>query len=186
MVSSVESTRKINRKPIRNFVFEPKIQWPQIVRNGLMAFFTSMGTGGAILLIYYREFGDSSIYVMDRNSAFFPLDHTGLLPLLTPAVAGTTIAGMLLGWLLTLGASRRIALPIFKVEQWTQKVSEGNLHLRLSFRDSDRLESLAEGCNSVVDTFRDVLMDLEKMSLDAKIPEEVRNRLGEILSRYKL
>jgi methyl-accepting chemotaxis protein len=109
-----------------------------------------------------------------------------LLALLTPAVAGTAIAGVLLGWLLTLGASRRIALPIYKVGQWAQKVSEGDLHVRLGFRDGDGLESLAKGCNSVVDTFRDGLLDLETMSQDAKIPEEVRNRLGEILSRYKL
>lgn len=186
MVSVDDPLRHVHRKPFGNFVFEPKVQWPQIVRNGLLALFTSLGTGGTILWIYHREFGDASIYVMDRNSVFFPLDHSGLLAVLAPAIAGPAIAGLLLGWLLTLGASRRIALPIYKVNQWAGKVSTGDLHARLGFRPGDGLESLAESCNSVVDTVRAGYLELETMSEDEKIPEEVRNRLGEILSRYKL
>jgi methyl-accepting chemotaxis protein len=186
MVPVDKPTSRVTRKPLGNFVFEPKVQWPQIVRNGLMALFTSLGTGGGILWIYHKEFGDASIYIMDRNSVLFPLDHSGLLAVLTPAVAGPAVAGVLLGWLLTLGASRRIALPIYKVKQWAEKVSEGDLHARLGFRPGDGLESLAESCNSVVDTVRSGYADLEKMSLDEKIPEAVRIRLGEILSRYSL
>ena len=186
MVPVDKRTSHAHRKPFGNFVFEPKIQWPQILRNGLMSLFTSMGTAGAILWIYHKEFGDASIYVVDRNSVCFSLDHSGLLAVLTPAIAGPTIAGVLLGWLLTLGASRRIALPIYKVKQWAEKVSTGDLHARLGFRHGDGLESLAESCNSLVDTVRSGYVELEKMSLDEKIPEEVRNRLGDILSRYSL
>lgn len=186
MVPVDKPVSHVSRKPLGNFVFEPKVQWPQIVRNGLMALFTSLGTGGAILWVYMREFGGASIYVLDRNSVFFPLDHSGLLAVLAPAIAGPAIAGVLLGWLLTLGASRRIALPIYKVKQWADKVAEGDLHARLGFRPGDELESLSDSCNSVVDTVRAGILELEKMSEDEKIPEEVRNRLGEILSRFSL
>jgi methyl-accepting chemotaxis protein len=186
MVPVEKSTPHVTRKPLGNFVFEPKVQWPQIVRNGLMALITSLGTAGAILWIYHREFGDASVYILDRNSAFFPLDHSGLLAVLTPAIAGPAIAGVLLGWLLTLGASRRIALPIYKVKQWADKVSDGDLGARLGFRPGDGLESLAESCNSSVDAVRTGYVELQQMAQDEKIPKEVRNRLGEILSRYTL
>jgi methyl-accepting chemotaxis protein len=174
------------RKPFRNFVFAPHVQWPQIVRNGLLVAFTSVGTAMIVLLVYHGEFGDDSFYIMEQNSTMYPVDRSGLMALLVPAVGGTALAGMLLGWLLTLGASRRIALPVYKVGQWAQRVADGDLHVRLGFRGGDDLEGLADNCNAALDSIRGGILEVEKISQDEKIPEEVRNRLGAILSRYNL
>jgi len=186
MAKREEPGSRVHRKPFRNFIFAPRLQWPQIVRNGLMVAFTSLGTAMIVLLIYHREFGDASFYIMERNSTMFPVDRSGLVALLVPAVGGTALAGMLLGWLLTLGASRRIALPVYKVGQWARRVAEGDLHVRLGFRGGDDLEGLADNCNAALDSIRGGILDVERMSKDEKIPEEVRNRLGAILSRYNL
>jgi methyl-accepting chemotaxis protein len=145
-----------------------------------------VGTGLAIVYLYQREFGDTAIYVMDHNSAFYPLDRRGLLTMLLPAIAAMSVTGILMGWLLTLGASRRIALPVYKVTQWARRVSEGDLHVRLGFRKGDGLDGLAETCNAALDTMRSSLGEIERMSQDEKIPEPVRHRLGEIVSRYRL
>jgi methyl-accepting chemotaxis protein len=183
-----EKPGRSSRRPLRNFVFNPAVQWPQIVRNGLLALFTSGGTGLSVLYIYHREFGGASIYLMDANQAFYPLDHQELFSLLLPAVLGPALAGVLLGWLLTLGASRRIALPVHKVGQWARRVSQGDLHVRLSFRreDGPAVAELAEVCNGAVDRFRGGIQELHGLAEDEKIPEEVRDRLGEIVARYKL
>jgi methyl-accepting chemotaxis protein len=186
MEPSGDKSGSISRKPLRNFIFLPVVQWPQIVRNGLLALFTSGGTGLSILYIYHREFGNASIYLMDDNMAFYPLEHQQLLSMLLPAILGPALAGLLLGWLLTLGASRRFALPIYKVEQWARRVSEGDLHVRLGFRKHDRLDDLANRCNETVDRFREGIQELHRLAEDEKIPEEVRDRLGDIVSRYRL
>lgn len=174
------------RKPLRNFIFHPKIQGPQILRNVLLAAFTAVGTGVAIMFLYHREFGESSIYVMDRSSALYPLDRRGLLDLLLPAVGATTLMGMFLGWLMAFGASRRIALPVFKVSLWARRISEGDLHVRMGFRKNDGLDELAEACNLALDKAKEGYVDLQTLVADEKIPKEVRDRLGEILSRYRL
>lgn len=186
MEPSDAGQKSIERKPLRNFIFDPRLQWPQILRNGLLVVFTSLGTGLAIVYLYNREFGSMSIYVMDRNSAFYPLDRQGLVSMLLPAVLATTLSGLFLGWLLTLGASRRIALPIFKVKQWASRVAEGDLHVRLGFRKNDGLQSLADQCNAALDRVRSGYEEIETLSQDAKIPEDVRRRLGDILSRYQV
>lgn len=178
--------RPFERKPFRNFIFDPRHQWPQILRNGLLVVFTSLGTGLAIVYLYQREFANTSIYVMDRNSAFYPLDRQGLVSMLLPAVAATTLSGLFLGWLLTLGASRRIALPIFKVTQWANRISEGDLHFRLGFRKNDGLQPMADQCNAALDKVRQGYMEIRTIAEDEKIPEEARRRLGEILSKYRL
>lgn len=186
MATNEKPLHTFARKPVRNFIFHPKIQWPQILRNMLLAAFTAIGTGIAIMYLYHREFGESSIYVMDRSSALYPLDRRGLLDLLLPAVAATTLMGMLLGWLMAFGASRRIALPVFKVSLWARRISEGDLHVRMGFRKPDNLDELAEACNSALDSVRDGFVDIQTIAADEKIPKEVRDRLGEILSRYRL
>ncbi len=186
MATTEKHLNTFARKPVRNFIFHPKSQWPQIFRNMLLAAFTAIGTGIAILYLYHREFGESSIYVMDRSSALYPLDRRGLLDLLLPAVAATTLMGMLLGWLMAFGASRRIALPIFKVSLWARRISEGDLHVRMGFRKPDNLDELADACNSALDNVRSGFVEIQTLAADEKIPKEVRNRLGDILSRYRL
>ena len=186
MATNISPLQTFARKPLRNFIFHPKIQWPQILRNMLLAAFTAVGTGIAIMYLYHREFGESSIYVMDRSSALYPLDRRGLLDLLLPAVGATALMGMLLGWLMAFGASRRIALPVYKVSLWARRISEGDLHVRMGFRKPDQLEDLAEACNAALDHVRDGFQEFQAIAADEKIPEEVRNRLGEILSHYRL
>lgn len=185
MQASDAGNQAIHRKPIRNFIFDPHNQWPQILRNGLLVIFTSLGTGMAILYLYNREFGSMSVYVMDRNSAFYPIDRQGLISMLLPAILATSLSGLFLGWLLTFGASRRIALPIFKVKQWAHRVAEGDLHVRLGFRKHDGLEDLADQCNAALDRVRSGYEEIETICQDTKIPEDVRRRLGDILSRYQ-
>jgi methyl-accepting chemotaxis protein len=185
MAATENTAKSFTRKPLRNFIFLPKVQWPQIVGNMALAGFTALGTGAAILYLYHREFGESSIYVMDRSSILFPLDRRGLLDLLLPAVGATTLMGMFLGWLMAFGASRRIALPIYKVEQWARRISSGDLHVRVGFRKADHLDELANACNGALDKVREDFLEIRSLVADEKIPKEVRDRLGDILSRYR-
>lgn len=185
MAATENTAKPFARKPLRNFIFLPKVQWPQIVGNMALAGFTALGTGAAILYLYHREFGESSIYIMDQSSTLLPLDRRGLLNLLLPAVGASTVMGLFLGWLMAFGASRRIALPIYKVEQWARRVSSGDLHVRLGFRKADRLEELANACNGALDKVREDFQEIRTLAADEKIPKEVRDRLGDILSRYR-
>lgn len=181
-----EETRQLLvRKPLRNFVFYPAIQWPQILRNCLLVAITSILAGGMIMLLYQIEYGSTSVYVMDRNSAFFPLEQQSLLALVFPALLAALVMAILIGWMLALAASRRIALPIYKVIQWTRLVSEGNLRARLAFRPGDHLEELARSCNSALDSIRSGYEDLHELERDERLPQELRDKLRLILARYR-
>ena len=185
MAANENLAKSFSRRPLRNFIFLPKVQWPQIVGNMVLAMVTAVGTGIAILYLYQGEFGDSSIYIMDKASSLRPLDRRGLLDLLLPAVGATTLMGMFLGWLMAFGASRRIALPIYKVQQWARRISNGDLHVRVGFRKADHLDELANACNEALDKVREDFLEIRSLVADEKIPKEVRDRLGDILSRYR-
>lgn len=181
-----ETRQLLSRKPLANFVFYPAIQWPQIVRNCLLVTATALITGFMIVVLYQWEYGSTSIYVMDQESAFFPLERRSLLILLLPALISAIVMAILLGWLLALAASRRIALPIFKVIQWSKRVGEGNLRTQLAFRPGDRLDELARSCNLALDEVRAGFEDLRELEREEGLSEEHRAKIRLILARYRI
>lgn len=180
-----ETRQMLSRKPLANFVFYPAIQWPQILRNCLLVAVTAILAGIMILAMYQWQYGSTSIYVMDKDAAFFPLERRSLIILLAPALLSAVAMAILLGWMLALAASRRIALPIYKVIQWSRVVAEGNLRVRLGFRPGDKLEELARSCNLALDEVRAGYEDLIEIERDESVPEEVRARIRVILARYR-
>lgn len=181
-----ETRQMLTRKPLANFVFYPAIQWPQILRNCLLVTATALITGLMIVLLYQWQYGSTSIYVMDQESAFFPLERRSLLILLLPALVSAIVMAILLGWLLALAASRRIALPIYKVIQWSKRVGEGNLRTELAFRPGDHLEELARSCNVALEQVRAGFEDLRDFERAEGLTEEQRQKIRMILARYRL
>ena len=179
-----ETKQMLVRRPLANFVFFPAIQWPQIVRNCLLVLVTSVLAGVLIVALYQWEYGSTSIYVMDRDSAFFPLERSSLISILLPALVGSLLISIGLGWLLAIAASRRIALPIYKVIQWNRYVTDGNLRARLCFRPGDKLDELARSCNNALEATKAGYEDILEVSRDERIPEDLRERLRISLSRY--
>jgi methyl-accepting chemotaxis protein len=180
-----ETRQMLVRRPLKNFVFYPAIQWPQIMRNCMLVSVTAILAGAMILALYHWQYGSTSVYVMDRQAAFYPLERQQLLALLMPALLSAMTVAILLGWLLALSASRRIALPIYKVIQWNRKVAEGNLRATLGFRPGDSLDELARSCNSTMDFVRSGYEDLLEIERDPSVPQEVRERIRMILARYR-
>lgn len=181
-----ETRQMLSRKPLANFVFYPAIQWPQILRNCLLVTVTALLTGLMIVLLYQWQYGSTSLYVMDQESAFFPLERRSLLILLLPALVSAIVMAILLGWLLALAASRRIALPIFKVIQWSKHVADGNLRTQLAFRPGDRLDELARSCNTALEQVRSGLEDLRDFEKEEELTEAQRQKIRLILARYRL
>ena len=171
MAATENTAKPFTRKPLRNFIFLPKVQWPQIVGNMALAAVTAVGTGIAILFLYQWEFGESAIYIMDKTSTLRPLDRRGLLDLLLPAVGATTLMGMFLGWLMAFGASRRIALPIYKIQQWARRVASGDLHVQVGFRKADHLDELASACNEALGKVREDFLEIQSIISDEKNPQ---------------
>lgn len=180
-----ETRQMLVRKPLRNFVFYPAIQWPQIVRNCLLVTITAVLAGAMIMFLYHLEYGSTSIYVMDRDSAFFPLERRSLMALVFPALLAAVVLSIMIGWMLALAASRRIALPIYKVIQWMRLVNDGNLRAKLAFRPGDKLDELARSCNGALDSLRAGYEDLHEIAKDDTVPADVREKLRMILARYR-
>ncbi len=95
--------------------------------------------------------------------------------------------------------TRRIAGPLWRLEESIQQWAEGNLSWRMQFRSSDRLDELAECANRAVEGLEQsmaaiqrnthlIRMGLSKMEqIGAPIPIEVRqatDHIDEVVQQY--
>jgi hypothetical protein len=181
-----ESTRTLlQRKPLRNFIYCPTVQWPLIVFNGMLVLLAIAGTVLSIAAVYVWKYGGRGLFLLSRDS-FLPMEQVQLLSILAPALGVCAFVSVSVGVLLAMSTSRRVALPIYKVTRWARLVAKGELNIRLGFRKGDRLDELAGACNQVTRRFAKEWKSLQDVLNREDVPMDVRNRIGELLARYRL
>lgn len=181
-----EITRTLlRRKPLRNLIYYPAVQWPLILFNGMLVLLTIAATVLSIAVVYSWKFQGRGIFLLSQNS-FLPLERLSMLSVLAPAIAICAVVSLGCGVLLAMSTSRRVALPIYKVTRWARLVADGELKVCLGFRKGDRLDELAHACNQVSDRFAKEWKSLQDVPNREDVPADVRNRIGELLARYRL
>lgn len=180
-----ETRTMLQRKPLRNFVYYPTVQWPIIGYNLALVALAVLGTAAAIVALYVWRFQGTSVYVLSQSS-FVPLEKISVLNILIPAVIGCAIVSVGVGVLLALSTSRRVALPIYKVTRWARHVADGELHVCLGFRKGDNLEELSQACNLATGNFKETLLSLKAIGQRPDVPQDVRDRIFEILGNYHI
>jgi signal transduction histidine kinase len=61
-------------------------------------------------------------------------------------------------------SSRKIAVPLYKVEKWAYRLRNGKLNSELAFREEDRLEDLTSQCNGVTEFFRKTFLEIQELT----------------------
>ncbi len=109
------------------------------------------------------------------------LVRQGIWELVLPSFIIAEFIAVLAALFLSLNASRRISVPLYKMNQFAMALQEGDLRFRMHFRKDDELEELAASCNGVVDklavTLKEVSHILEKSEI-AEQPEVKKLRLA--------
>lgn len=168
----------------RRFVVMPRFQFGVALR---VSFF---------VLLYSAVLGFLIFFPMQQElTAVAPLDKQALIAdqilelhfRVWPAIA---VVGILIG-IHTIFTSHRIAGPIYRMDQVIRMMAAGDYSQRIRLRRADRWHEFAEAVNALgeqldrrrSDTlllFRQAREMLDKGQEDS-VPEEVRNRLKEVL-----
>jgi methyl-accepting chemotaxis protein len=169
------------RRPIRNFLFHRELQLPLIKSILALVASSTFIACAAILAVYfyYSQFG--YLYFMS-NDFEKPLVRQSLLGIALPGLLFAEGVTLVLGFLIALIVSRKIAVPLYKLERWAKAIAEGQLNGNIHFRERGEYKSLMEQCNLAEIRIRKLLKDLDRelahSSLCAKeLPSEVRDSL---------
>jgi len=180
------------RKPFGNFFIKKSLQFRFTIQILLIFLVCVFATTVSFMHIYNSKSREGSFYYMS-NDIMQDLQLKSILVIVLPPVVAAELIAVLLAFGIGLFSSRKIAVPVYKIEKWAAKLKNGKLNTTLAFREEDRLKELAVQCNAATDFYRQIFSEIkthtENISEFPTQPEKVidsSNRIKELLSRIDL
>jgi len=139
-------------------IFHPDIQIPFI--RGVL-FLVAIVTAGATIA-----------------AAFIGVSFTALVAIETAVVA--------LAFLFALRLSHRVAVPLYRIERWSQAIQEKNFNVHVALREQWLHKDLMDSLNLTGEELRRLMKQIEDIVNDDTIPsQEAIVRVREKLKEYK-
>jgi methyl-accepting chemotaxis protein len=174
---------RASRKPIGNFFIKRALQIRLIVNIVIAALISTLVTSGSLILVYYIKYQTVIVYQLDKLTQELSREH--LLFLILPTLLISSVVNILLSFGVGLYASRKYAVPIYKLEQWSNLLLQGKFSAVLKFREREEMKDLSDNCNDLSNTIRSKLLAIQQQvkKLKSTIPEspevkEIENSLS--------
>jgi methyl-accepting chemotaxis protein len=151
---------KFERKPIRHFFIKKALQIRMIVNIIGTVFITTLLSLGTMTLVYFIKYKTVIMYQLDQETQ--NLTHQSILSLLLPSLLFSAVVNILVAAGIGFYASRKYAIPIYKLEQWSSLLLQGKMTAILQFREKEELKELSDKCNDVTRFLRGRMQDIKK------------------------
>lgn len=145
------------RRPIGNFFIKRELQIRLIAKIVLTVLITTVVSVASILLVFYLRYKEFLLYQMNIEG---DLNKEHIVNVLLPSLLISAVVNILLGVGVGMYASRKYAVPIYKLEQWAMLLKNGHFTAKLRFREKEEMKELSDHCNL--------------------LGEEIRNRFGKL------
>jgi len=153
-----ENDKKFVRKPLGNFFIKKSLQMRLIAKIVAAALVTAVVSSGSLFLVYYLRYKTSVAYLWSQETN--EIDKQNILYLLLPALAISAAVGVIVAFGIGLYASRKYAVPIYKIEQWVAMLQNGKMSAILRFREYEEMKDLSQKCNELGALIRGTLLDI--------------------------
>lgn len=146
--------KNIQRHPISNFFIMKGLQLRLIKKIVLSAVLSTLVGLSTLVFIYYIKFDNTAFYPVSFDSAASIGERENILSIILPSVIISAFINILIAIAIGLYASRKYAVPIFKLEKWADLLSEGKMAAKLHFREKEEMKELSGKCNSLSESLR--------------------------------
>ncbi|MDR0306758.1 MAG: hypothetical protein LBI42_07965 [Chitinispirillales bacterium] len=163
---------KFVRKPLGNFFIKKALQLRLIMRVAAVAVISSVVSSGVLLLVYYLRY--ETVVVYQWNQVNNELMRENIINLLLPTLIISSFAGLVVALGIGFYASRKYAVPIYKMEHWAASLLKGKMTTVLKFREHEEMKELSQKCNELSSSFRTTLLAIKKKVdvLQNKYPQD--------------
>lgn len=145
-----------------------------------------------ITYMYNLKSRDGNFYYMS-NDIMQDLELKSILGIVLPSLLAVQTITILVAFGISLFSSRKIAVPLYKVEKWASRLKTGNLNTTLAFREEDGLEDLISNCNGVSHFYHSLLSEIkESVRCIEQQPQDLDNvniqtkKMKDLLNRVQL
>lgn len=170
------------RKPISNFFIKKELQIRLIKKIVVAVLIATIVSVATLLLTYLVKYKSTVIYQVtfetvesagddDQTSASIS-DREKITSLILPSLIISGIINIMIAIFIGLYASRKYAVPVFKLEQWAKLLNQGHMSAQLRFREKEEMNELSDSCNKLSDGLRSKFNQIEKLTKELKEMEK--------------
>jgi methyl-accepting chemotaxis protein len=179
------------RKPLRNFFIKKSLQLTMVMKMILIVLLSTVMTTILLAVIYNAKSQGGSFYYMSNN-VMEDLQLQSILGIILPALITAQVVSIIIVILIGLFSSRKIAVPLYKIEQWARHLRAGELNAYLAFRETSEMKDLVGQCNGVTEKFKQTLIEIksaadamEQSGADPTVVEQQVARIRGVLGKYE-
>jgi methyl-accepting chemotaxis protein len=148
------------RRPIGNFFIKPALQIRLILKIVFAVLISTLVSSGSLILVYYLKYDTVIVYQLDKVTQELSREH--IIFLILPTLVISAVVSILVALGVGFYASRKYAVPIYKLEKWANLLGQGKLTAALRFREKEEMKDLSDKCNTVTDGIRGKFLSIRK------------------------
>jgi len=153
---------KVSRKPLGNFFIKKSLQLRLIKKIALAALLSTLASSGSLIVVYYLKYQTVIVYQLDKVSQDLNREH--IIYLILPTLLVSALVSILVSFGIGLYASRKYAVPIYKLEQWATLLLNGKLSALLRFREKEEMKELSDKCNQLATGMRERFIEIKHLA----------------------
>ena len=169
-----------------NFFIKKALQVRLIVKIVIAAIFATFISSGSLLLVYYLKYKSVLLYQMDQMTN---LSRENIVFIILPSLLMSALVNFLMALCIGLYASRKYAVPIYKLEHWARLLKEGKITAKIGFREKEEMKELSDYCNELSSDLLKKLVELKKQTeLMGGVEKnlDALKKMREILATFEL
>jgi methyl-accepting chemotaxis protein len=150
--------KEIHRHPLGNFFIKKQLQMRLIARIVFAVLGSTVICLLCLLVVYYMRYKSVLMYQLTPAG---DLTKENIVVILLPCLIIAGLVNIIVGILVGLYASRKYAVPIYKLEQWVLLLLKGRFNARLTFREKEEMKDLSNNCNLLATSLRRRFLDIK-------------------------
>lgn len=147
-MSQEKKAETFKRRPIKNFFVKKELQLDYIRKIVGVVVLTAAISLVVLAAVYYFKSGSGYFYFVSKD-LLGDLTRQSILETILPSLIIAEIISVIMGVFIGFASSRKFAIPVYKIENWTDELMKGNYQSRIIFREKDEFETLCSRCNSL-------------------------------------
>ncbi|GEM_PF-466157 len=150
-----------SRKPISNFFIKKELQISLIIKIVLSVLIATVVCLTTLLLTYLIQYKSAVFYRVTFEASASIGERENITSIILPSLLISSIINVVIAAGIGFYASRKYAVPIFKLEQWAKLLQNGQMTAQLHFREKEEFKQLCDSCNRLTEDLRNKLLNIE-------------------------
>jgi nitrate/nitrite-specific signal transduction histidine kinase len=178
--------QKTHRRYLGNFFIKRSLQIRLILKIVVAAILATIICSCTLLLVYYLKYNSVLLYQMDQLTN---LTKENIIFIILPSLLISSLVNFIIAVCLGLYASRKYAVPIYKLEQWARMIRQGKISAKIQFREKEEMKELSDDCNNLTSDLREKFIMIKKQTMllkDKTKDSPELQRIDDVLSSLQL